>query len=179
MPDDQRRRQVNIWTGTMFQRIFLFSLARLCVYLYKIYGDVESTKEYFNDSKINFSLISLLGLVTPPLIYAIYLSCEEILRKPDFRCKQVFTLFVNGLLLIPWQIKRHLDGLYFSSQKLCSFRSVKSEEKETITELQRKAEILEFFEDFYAGFLQIILQLYIFALTLNNLADPKSLRKFP
>ena len=45
-------------------------------------------------------------------------------------------------------------------------RSPKPEEQEDIQSMQRNAEVLEFFEDFYAGFLQILLQLYILMLQL-------------
>ena len=45
---------------------------------------------------------------------------------------------------------------------------------ENITILQRNAEVLEFFEDFYAGFLQILLQLYILSMQVNNLLDKDS-----
>ncbi|CAG2122532.1 unnamed protein product, partial [Medioppia subpectinata] len=45
-------------------------------------------------------------------------------------------------------------------------RSPKTEEQEDIVSMQRNAEVLEFFEDFYAGFLQILLQLYILLLQL-------------
>lgn len=48
---------------------------------------------------------------------------------------------------------------------------------ENITLLNRNAEVLEFFEDFYAGFLQILLQLYILSMQVNNLLDKSSLRK--
>lgn len=48
---------------------------------------------------------------------------------------------------------------------------------ENISLLNRNAEVLEFFEDFYAGFLQILLQLYILSMQVNNLLDKSSLRK--
>ena len=161
----------------MFQRLFLFSLARLLIYLNKISQDLGATKTYYEESAINFSLISLLALIAPPLIYAIYLMFEEIIKNPNYRIKRVFTLFINGLLLMPWQIKRHLDGLYFSSQKLCSYRAIHPDEQETVASLNRNAEILEFFEDFYAGFLQIILQLYIFLLAFNDISKNQSVCK--
>ena len=44
-----------------------------------------------------------------------------------------------------------------------------------ISYLNQTAEVLEFFEDFYAGFLQLVLQLYIFAMQANNLLSNSSL----
>ena len=61
---------------------------------------------------------------------------------------------------------RHLDVLHFVSERICMCRSPKPEEQEDIQSMQRNAEVLEFFEDFYAGFLQILLQLYILMLQL-------------
>ena len=63
---------------------------------------------------------------------------------------------------------RHLDGLYFSSQNLCSFRPAKSDEKENLLFVNRNAETLEFFEDFYAGFIQVVMQIYILSVETNN-----------
>jgi hypothetical protein len=47
-------------------------------------------------------------------------------------------------------------------------RAPQSNEKEDIASMQRNAEVLEFFEDFYAGFLQILLQLYILMLQIEQ-----------
>jgi hypothetical protein len=48
------------------------------------------------------------------------------------------------------------------------YRTPQSNEKEDIASMQRNAEVLEFFEDFYAGFLQILLQLYILMLQIEQ-----------
>ncbi len=48
------------------------------------------------------------------------------------------------------------------------YRAPQSNEKEDIASMQRNAEVLEFFEDFYAGFLQILLQLYILMLQIEQ-----------
>ena len=48
-----------------------------------------------------------------------------------------------------------------------SFRDSTKEEKIQISNLNKEAEVLEFFEDVYAGFLQLLLQLYIFAITFD------------
>ncbi|OTF71532.1 XK-related domain containing protein [Euroglyphus maynei] len=71
---------------------------------------------------------------------------------------------INQFILII----RHLDGLYFSSQNLCSFRPAKENEKENLSFVNRNAETLEFFEDFYAGFIQVAMQIYILSIGTNN-----------
>lgn len=169
----QKRRQTSIWSRLLFQRIFIFSIIRLCVYINKVYQDAGSVKKYYEERAFYFGIISVLSLVSPSIIYAIYLSFETIIKANSNErfAKTVTTKFVNGLLLVPWQIKRHLDGLYFASERLCSFRPGKPDEMENVACLSRSAEVLEFFEDFYAGFLQILLQLYLLSLEVNNLLD--------
>ncbi len=56
-------------------------------------------------------------------------------------------------------------------------RAPQNNEKEDIASMQRNAEVLEFFEDFYAGFLQILLQLYILMLQIEQEFQTK-LREF-
>lgn len=65
------------------------------------------------------------------------------------------------MLLHCWQLKRHLDLLYFSAQRVCHFRPLKPEELEYKQNLKRDADVLEFFVNLYAGFLQLLLQLYL------------------
>ncbi|RWS20278.1 hypothetical protein B4U80_07668, partial [Leptotrombidium deliense] len=118
----------------------------------------------------------------------------------DIDTYDLSTRTVNGLLLIPWQIKRyrvsfkniqivirsnklrttpikitlidcnhrhancidrHLDVLYFSAQRICFWRKPNVDESNDMQQMERSAETLEFFADFYAGFIQILLQLYI------------------
>lgn len=66
------------------------------------------------------------------------------------------------MLLVCWQLKRHLDMLHFSAQRICHFRPASFDEDETLKGLKRNADVLEFFENFYAAVLQVILQLYIY-----------------
>ena len=61
-----------------------------------------------------------------------------------------------------WQIKRHLDLLYFSAQRICDFRKLNEDEENDLILMKRNANVLEFFQNFYAGFIQILLQTYIF-----------------
>jgi hypothetical protein len=63
------------------------------------------------------------------------------------------------------------------SERICLCRAPQNNEKEDIASMQRNAEVLEFFEDFYAGFLQILLQLYILMLQIEQEFQTK-LREF-
>jgi hypothetical protein len=81
---------------------------------------------------------------------------DNVLKKSD-----IGTKMVNGFLLYCWQIKRHLDLLYFSAQRACHFRPLKPEEQEFKQNLKRDADVLEFFVNLYGGFLQLLLQLYL------------------
>ena len=96
-----------MWSNLLFQRIFLFSLVRLVIYINKVYQDVGAVETYYGEQSLYFAIISLLSLVSPSLIYAIYRSFEEIIRSSNLELKKVTTKFVNGLLLMPWQIKRY------------------------------------------------------------------------
>ncbi|RWS19475.1 hypothetical protein B4U80_00692, partial [Leptotrombidium deliense] len=78
------------------------SLVRLIIYLNKLYQDYYN----YNDQDFYFALISIAALVTPPLIYS-YLTAESLLNKMDIDTIDLSTRTVNGLLLIPWQIKRY------------------------------------------------------------------------
>lgn len=98
---------MNLWSNLLFQRIFIFSLARMVVYINKVYQDVGAVQTYYDEKSFYFAIISVLSLVSPSLIYAIYLSFEEIIRAGKLELKPITTKFVNGLLLMPWQIKRY------------------------------------------------------------------------
>lgn len=97
---------MSLWEKTQFQRIFLLSLFRLVNYLGKIYQDFGAVNEYYNKNAIKFLSISAIALTAPSVIYAFFVSFQEIKRKSNPTVKEIFTKFVNGLLLIPWQIKR-------------------------------------------------------------------------
>lgn len=150
------------------------------IYLNKIYHDFGAVQLYYEENARYPMFISLVSLLIPSINYAIYLAFQFIMKSDltTERCQSVFTKFVQGLLLIPWQIKRHLDSLYFGSQLLCSFRAPNKDEKNTYSLLIKDAETLEFFEDFYAGFLQLIFQLFILSSQLNQKMDEHSLRMF-
>ncbi|RWS27165.1 hypothetical protein B4U80_07086 [Leptotrombidium deliense] len=169
----------------IFQIMLVSSLVRLTIYLNKLYQDVNAVSTYYNDQDFYFAVISIAALIFPPLIYIGYLTGESLVKKLDIDAIDLSTRTVNGLLLIPWQIKRnciqhpfkqhqltcflrhaicsdrHLDVLYFSAQRVCFWRKPNVDEKNDMQQMERSAETLEFFEDFYAGFIQIVLQLYI------------------
>ena len=59
------------------------------------------------------------------------------------------------------RVRRHLDRLYFAAQRACYCREPDVVERHQLDLMEREADVLEFFEDFFAGFLQIGLQVYI------------------
>lgn len=135
----------------MFQYLVIASIYRMVVYLNKLYQDIDAVKEYYNERDFYFSIISIACLLLPPLIYAVFLVGSNLVRDDVLNKSEIGTKAVNGLLLFFWQIKRHLDMLHFSAQRICHFRPLKEEEDETMKELKRNADVLEFFENFYAG----------------------------
>ncbi|XP_074602121.1 uncharacterized protein LOC141855843 [Brevipalpus obovatus] len=147
--------------NTLYQRLLVFSLARLFIYINKLYQDFGATHEYKDHNDYNFFTISVISLVAPPILYALFLVGANLAKEDIIDKKEVGTRTVNGILLIPWQIKRHLDVLYFAAQRVCFCRPPNEAENQEIKNLQMSAEVLEFFEDFYAGFLQILMQIYI------------------
>lgn len=154
----------------MFQKLLLLASARLMIYLFKMFQDCKEVHEHYTNFDTNFFLISLLSLVTPPLFYIVYLIGSNFAKDDILDTAEIGTKTVNGFLLFPWQIKRHLDVLHFAAQRVCQWRSANEEEKDNVEAMKRNAEILEFFEDFYSGFLQILLQLYIYVGTIELVA---------
>jgi len=68
---------------------------------------------------------------------------------------------------------RYLDVLHFVTQKVGILREPQPEERKKISSMKQKAEVLEYFEDFYAGFLQILLQLYVLMLEIDRKFENK------
>ena len=139
----------------------MFSLARLVIYIHKLYQDANAVEVYYSNHSFNFLIISVISLVFPPLLYAIFLIGANLSKDDIVNHREVSTRTINGFLLIPWQIKRHLDMMHFASLRVCQWRKPNNEENEEIKSMRMHAEHLEFFEDFYSGFLQILLQLYL------------------
>lgn len=94
----------------MFQRIFLLSLIRLVIYLHKLYQDCDATKTYHHYRHLYYEAISLACLILPSIVFAIYQSVAEFIKNDDFNARAIVTKFVNGLMLIPWQIKRFVQS---------------------------------------------------------------------
>ncbi|RWS25882.1 hypothetical protein B4U80_04274 [Leptotrombidium deliense] len=161
-PQSSRDRSTGgVLARILFQRLLIFSLVRLIIYLNKIYQDFHAVDEYYNDNDFNYCIISIAAIVAPPLIYTVYLTGANLAKDDIINKSEISTRAVNGVLLVPWQIKRHLDVLHYTAQKACQWRTPVEQEKEDIKTLERNAEILEFFEDFYSGFLQLVMQIYI------------------
>ncbi|KAI1289178.1 hypothetical protein HDE_08565 [Halotydeus destructor] len=146
----------------VFQRLLLFSTVKLFVYLYKLYDDCDSTIQFYEKLEVYFFIISVASLIVPPIFYAIYLIGANLAKDDILDGTEIGTKAVNGLLLCPWQIKRHLDVLHFAAQRACMWRTPDQDEEQEQQAMERAADVLEFFEDFYAGFLQIFLQFYIY-----------------
>lgn len=151
----------SIFSKVLFQRILILSLTRLIVYINKLYQDFGATHQYKDHNEYNFFMLSLVSLIAPPIVYTLFLVGSNLAKEDRFDVKEVGTKAVNGILLIPWQIKRHLDVLYYAAQRVCHCRPPNQEEIKEMKCLKTTAQVMEFFEDFYAGFLQIIMQLYI------------------
>lgn len=168
--------KVTFFGRFIFQKLLTLSVIRLSIYMFKLYEDVATAGEYKKVAEVNFLLITAACLVVPPVFYAIFLIGSNLAKDDVLNKSEIGTKTVNGLLLIPWQIKRHLDVLHFAAQRVCEWRSPDKPEEEVLQTLKRNAEILEFFEDLYAGFLQIFLQLYLFFKTFsvhpNSATDP-------
>ena len=155
----------SLFRAFTFQGLVLFAVFRLCVYIGKIFEDGHSAQEYYQSNDLNFAIISAACLALPPLLYAFYLIGEHFVRSASVDSSEICTKFINGLLLFPWQIKRHLDVLHYAVQRVCQWRSPTEKETHDLQSIKRTAEILEFFEDIYAGPLQILLQTYLLFLS--------------
>jgi hypothetical protein len=70
-----------------------------------------------------------------------------------------------------------LDVLHFVTQKVGILRKPRPDERKVISSMKQKAEVLEYFEDFYAGFLQILLQLYVLMLEIDRKFENKFSKK--
>jgi hypothetical protein len=90
----------------LFQRLLILSVVRLIIYLNKLYQDCNAVTTYYTDSDFYFFIISIISLIAPPIVYALYLIGESLVKEDQIDKSDVSTKTVNGLLLIPWQIKR-------------------------------------------------------------------------
>ena len=156
-----RRSLPSILKQISFQKLLLLAVVRLTVYMFKLVEDVKSVKEYKIQDQVNFMLLSATCLIIPSVCYSVYLMGQHLTKDDVIDKRELGTKAVNGLLLMPWQIKRHLDVLHFAAQRVCMWRAPDKQEVQDLQTMKRNAEILEFFEDVYAGFLQILLQIYL------------------
>ncbi|XP_022667053.1 uncharacterized protein LOC111252816 [Varroa destructor] len=145
--------------GCIFPFLLIEGMVHLSIYIYKLVDDSRTVLEYWEKRQRYALLISASCLLAPTLIYAIY----EVLRtvsseQSDLR--NVLTKLVKGILLIPWQIKGHCEMLAFSADKVCQYRELEPKEQQELSRIKQETFVFEFFEDFYSGFIQLLLQLH-------------------
>lgn len=68
----------------VFQKLMILSIYRLVLYINKLYQDVNTAKEYFSEQDFYFFIISIITLITPPLVYSIYLIGELLSGSFEF-----------------------------------------------------------------------------------------------
>lgn len=152
--------------GCSFPYLLVQALVHLGIYIHKLTQDAYSVSTYYQEQQLYYCAISVLCLFVPSLVYSAYLVADSILDRST-PASDICTKLVNGLLLVPWQIKGHVEVLHFAAQRVCSCLSPSKGEMVRLRTLKRETFVLEFFEDFYAGFIQILLQLYLVVLFLN------------
>ncbi|XP_015784480.1 uncharacterized protein LOC107362013 [Tetranychus urticae] len=148
-------------TKYRYQILFVLSLFKFGVWLHKLYEDVGQAIEYSNDADTAYFIISVLMLILPTLMCLIYMILTKLI---DIRCqpsqKDIIVALINGLLLVPWQVKQCLDTLHYSAQRICD-RVWSVYDAKVVFSMGVDCDLLEFFEDMFSGFLGICLQLYI------------------
>ncbi|XP_076346699.1 uncharacterized protein LOC143244966 isoform X2 [Tachypleus tridentatus] len=87
------------------------------------------------------------------------------------------TLYQRRLEMLR-KINRHVEVLNFVVPRVCPVRTPNKEELKTTNELERNALVLQFFLDFYSGFLQVVLQLYILVSYFDGKIDFNTLSKW-
>lgn len=161
----------SVFMKFIFQKSLLLALFRIVIYLTKLYEDGHAVVEYREEKYMILMALSVISLVSPSVLCAIYKLGERLIKDDFLQCTELFTQFLNGMFLIPWQMKRHLDTLYFASQRICHWRPPTEEETQEMKVNIRNAELLEFFEDLYAGLLQMVLQIYLVLLQYNFISE--------
>ncbi|GBM11835.1 hypothetical protein AVEN_26764-1 [Araneus ventricosus] len=158
-----------------FPFLLASSVVKLSIYLNKLYQDSSAVGKYYSDRDINYCIVSAFCLFLPAVFYIIYIVGAYIKDQEEAESKEVGTKFVHGLLLVPWQIKGRVEVLQFSAQRVCQKRPLTPDELEEKSLLERQAQALEFFEEFYAGLIQMLLQLYIIINSLDGHMEYKAL----
>lgn len=67
---------------------------------------------------------------------------------------------IHGILFIFWQLKRQVDVVGYLVERSCLWRKPKQTEKQQLGRLRFSGDGLEWFQDFYAAFLAILVQVY-------------------
>lgn len=163
--ENTRETGCGSWTFPFF---FISSLLQLIVYLNKLYQDCSAVFTYYRGRDINYCIISISCFLVPALIYTFYLIFDHLNQKQNIKVSVVVTNIIYGALLIPWQIKSILEVLDFSAQRIYKRRALTKDETKDHNFIEHQAKVLEFFEDFFAGFIQLILQIYIIILSLDD-----------
>lgn len=145
--------------GCIFPFLLIEGIVHLSIYIYKLVDDSRAVLEYWEKRQRFGLLISAFCLVAPTLIYAIYEMLRTVLSDQR-SLRNVLTKLVKGILLVPWQIKGHCEMLAFSADKVCQYRKLEPKEQQELSRIKQETFVFEFFEDFYSGFIQLLLQLH-------------------
>uniref|UniRef100_A0A2L2YGK8 XK-related protein n=1 Tax=Parasteatoda tepidariorum TaxID=114398 RepID=A0A2L2YGK8_PARTP len=166
---------LSLFGNYSFPYLLTASVIKLGIYLNKLYQDSSAVGKYYTDKELNYCIVSAFCLFLPALIYIMYIVSAYVKEQEEAEAKEVGTKVVYGCLLVPWQIKGRVEVLQFSAQRICNKRPLTENELEEKSFLERQAAVLEFFEEFYAGLIQMILQLYIIILSLDTKVEYKAL----
>lgn len=142
----------------IFPYLYIEAVCHLIVYLNKIYDDGDSVKKNYAEGEVYVAIITAVCLIAPTVIYTLYETLRSVVSGVGI-C-DILTKMFSGLLLIPWQIKAHLDLIHFAAKRVCSWRRLEPREAQYLSELKQEASVLEFFVNFYSGFFGLLLRLH-------------------
>ena len=146
-----------------FPILLLESLIHLFGYVSKMFEDPATAKEYLDQGHHYGFIISVICFIAPTAVFTLYETSRSFLAGN--RARETMTRMLNGLLLIPWQIKAHVDHLSFAAKRACVFRRLYTEELQHLSRIKQEVFVLEFFVDFYSGFFQLLLQLHFLVIS--------------
>jgi len=89
-----------------FLRLLILSLILFVIYLHKLYQDCNAVSTYYYNNDFYFFIISIVSLIAPSILCSFYLVGKSLLKDDEIDQCKLFTEALNGLLLIPWQMKR-------------------------------------------------------------------------
>ena len=91
-----------------FQVVFVLYFSRLVIYFHNLYQDIHSLAEYINDANyLDHTLVIMISLLAPTVLNVIYLVIKAILYEQDTGCRNLSQKFIEGLLLILFQLKKY------------------------------------------------------------------------